>query len=292
MFLPSPYFLAFELLILALFSLCLRDAWLKGTAVVWQLLAGVFFGLLLEWATIQQLNAYQYGHFLLMLGPVPVVIGVAWGTIIYSVRAFSDATDLHLFARPVLDSLLALNIDLSMDAIAIRLGMWDWGDGFNYQYFGVPFNNFWAWFWVVFSFSLSIRLLGRLPGGFGRWLAPPGAVILGTMGVLTTNHLITSILYDSLHLAAIILVLGGAILVVILLRPTISTSALGSFVFLVPLGFHIYFLTTGLLSGVVLQPPFLLLVSIAMGLAALHLHRSALRSWIAGRFSSSFAFCS
>ena len=62
--------------------------------MVWQLLAGVLFGLLLEWATIQQLSAYEYGHFLVMLGPVPVIIGIAWGTIIYSVRAFSDSTNL------------------------------------------------------------------------------------------------------------------------------------------------------------------------------------------------------
>ena len=113
-----------------------------------------------------------------MLGPVPVVIGVAWGTIIYSVRAFSDSTNLPVWARPVLDGLLAINLDLSMDAVAIRLGMWDWGNGLDFQYFGVPYNNFWAWFWVVFSFSLSLRLLSKLPGFWGRWLSPAGAIIL------------------------------------------------------------------------------------------------------------------
>ena len=82
--------------------------------------------MLLEWATIQQLSAYEYGHFLVMLGPVPVVVGVAWGTIIYGVRSFSDKTNLPEWARPVLDALMALNIDLSLDATAIRLGMWDW----------------------------------------------------------------------------------------------------------------------------------------------------------------------
>jgi uncharacterized membrane protein len=144
----------------------------------------VLFGLLLELATIQQLNAYKYGCFLVMLGPVPVVVGVAWGTIIYSVRSFSDKTNLPEWARPVLDGLMALNIDLSMDAIAIRLGMWDWGNGFDYQYFGVPYNNFWAWFWVVFSFSASLRLLSKLPGFWGHWFSPAGAIICGTTGVL------------------------------------------------------------------------------------------------------------
>lgn len=278
--LPSPYFLAFELLILALFLLCLQDAWRRGPWAAWQLLAGALFGLLLEWATIQQLNAYEYGRFLVMLGPVPVVIGVAWGTIIYSVRAFSDSTDLPEWARPVLDALLALNIDLSMDAIAIRLGMWDWGRGLDYQYFGVPYNNFWAWFWVVFSFSLSLRLLSGLPGLWGRWLSPAGAIVFGAAGVLITNHIITSISSDLVHYAVIIAVLGGALLLVLGLRPKISTAAQGAFVFTVPFGFHIYFLIAGLISGAVLRPPFLLLVSMAMSLAALWLHWKSLKTWL------------
>ncbi len=278
--LPSPYFMAFELLVLSLFLLCLQDAWRRGPWAAWQLLAGVLFGLLLEWATIQQLSAYEYGRFLVMLGPVPVVIGVAWGTIIYSVRAFSDSTNLPEWARPVLEGLLALNIDLSMDAVAIRLGMWDWGKGLDYQYFGVPYNNFWAWFWVVFSFSLSLRLLSRLPGFWGRWLSPAGAIVFGTAGVLITNRIITSISSDLVHYAVIIAVLGGALLLVLGLRPKISAASRGAFVFFVPLGFHIYFLAAGLISGAVLHPPFLLLVSMTMGLAALRMHWNALKIWL------------
>jgi hypothetical protein len=237
----------------------------------------VLFGLLLEWATIQQLNAYEYGHFLLMLGPVPVIIGVAWGTIIYCVRAFSDSTNLPEWARPVLDGLLALSIDLSMDAVAIRLGMWDWGNGFDYQYFGVPYNNFWAWFWVVFSFSFSLRMLSKLPGFYGRWLSPAGAIICGTAGVLITNRLITSIPIELVHYSVIIAVLGGALLLVLALRPKISVMFQGAFIFLVPLGFHAYFLIAGLISGVILDPPFLLMASMIMCMTALGLHREALK---------------
>ncbi len=276
---PNLYFLAFELLVFVLFLTSLLNAWHRGSWVVWRLLAGVLFGLLLEWATIQQLNAYEYGHFLVMLGPVPVVIGVAWGTIIYSVCAFSDSTNLPEWARPVLDGLLALNIDLSMDAIAIRLGMWDWGNGLYYQYFGVPYNNFWAWFWVVFSFSFSLRLLSRLPGFWGRWLSPAGAIICGTAGVLITNRLITSIPIELVHYSVIIAVLGGALLLVLALRPKISAQFQGAFIFLVPLGFHAYFLIAGLISGAILDPPFLLIASTIMCMIALGLHREALKCW-------------
>jgi uncharacterized membrane protein len=273
------YFLAFEILVLVLFLACLQNAWQRGSWVVWQLLAGVLFGLLLEWATIQQLDAYEYGRFLVMLGPVPVVVGVAWGTIIYSVRSFSDKTNLPEWARPVLDGLMALSIDLSMDAIAIRLGMWDWGKGLDHQYFGVPYNNFWAWFWVVFSFSASLRLLSKLPGFWGRWLSPAGAIICGTTGVLITNELITNIPNDLIHYATIIAVLGGALLLILALRPEVSVQSQAAFVFFVPLGFHAYFLIAGLVSGALLNPPFLLVVSIVMSIIALGLHRDALYYW-------------
>jgi len=280
MLLPNLYFLAFEFLVFVLFLICLLNAWHRGSWVVWRLLAGVLFGLLLEWATIQQLNAYEYGHFLVMLGPVPVVIGVAWGTIIYSVCAFSDSTNLPEWARPVLDGLLALSIDLSMDAIAIRLGMWDWGNGLYYQYFGVPYNNFWAWFWVVFSFSFSLRMLSKLPGIWGRWLSPAGAIICGTAGVLITNRLITSISIELVHYSVIIAILGGALILVLVLRPKISAQFQGAFIFLVPLGFHAYFLIAGLISGVILDPPFLLMASMIMCIIALGLHREALKKWV------------
>ncbi|MGB9927528.1 MAG: carotenoid biosynthesis protein [Methanosarcina sp.] len=261
---------------MVLFLACLQNALQRASWAAWKLLAGVLFGLLLEWATIQQLEAYEYGHFLVMLGPVPVVVGVAWGTIIYSVLSFSDKTNLSDWARPVLDGLLALNIDLSIDAIAIRLGMWDWGKGFDYQYFGVPYNNFWAWFWVVFSFSASLRLLSKLPGFWGKWFSPAGAIIFGTAGVLITNEFITNIPNDMIHYGTIIAVLGIALLLILILRPDFSIRSQAAFISLVPFGFHAYFLIAGLISRVILDPPFLLMVSIFMSIIALLLHREDL----------------
>lgn len=72
----NPYFLVFEVLMLLLLALCVKDAWRRGLPVLWQLMAGVIFGVLLEWATIQQLDAYSYGRFLLMIGEVPISIGM------------------------------------------------------------------------------------------------------------------------------------------------------------------------------------------------------------------------
>lgn len=274
---PNPYFLLFELLVFMMFLGCLQHAWKIGMPKVWELIAGVLFGLLLELATIQQLQAYQYGRFTLMLGEVPIIVGVGWGVILYSVRLFTNATGLPEWARPIMDGLLALNIDLATDTLAIRLGMWDWGIGFEAQYFGVPYANFWAWFWVVFFFSAGLRLLTRRPGWIGRWLAPWGAMLIGLLGVLVTNAIITFWLPRNWNVPAIALTLSGALLLVLNLKPKLPIQPLPKPAFWVPLGFHGYFLIIGLHSKTIFNPPFLLLVSAVMALAALLLHRSSIR---------------
>jgi len=272
----NPYFTAFELMVLVLVFFVGRHARRRGTHVLWQLIAGMIFGVLLEWATIQQLAAYEYGRFLIMLGDVPIVIGVSWGLIIYSARLFSDATTLPGWARPILDALLALNIDLAMDAVAIRLGMWDWGQGLQFEYFGVPWANFWAWFWVVLSFSASLRLLARPAAWFGRWLAPLLAIVVGTLGVVGTNALIVFVLLPAgLYLPSIGAVLGGALLLVLALRPRFHAAKIGKVATAVPVAFHLYFLLAGLISGAILDPPILLLVSVLMGAIAWALHKPA-----------------
>lgn len=276
---PNPYFLVFEGLQYALLLLCLRHAARQGPARVWQLLAGVLYGLLLEWATIQQLHAYSYGRFLLMLGDVPVPIGVGWGVIVYSVRLFSDSTTLPEWARPVLDGLLALNMDLALDALAIRLGMWDWGMGLRVQYFGVPYANFWAWFWVVFAFSTGLRVLARPATFAGRWLGPLGALALGVLDVIAMNALITSVA-PAWYLPTIALTLGLALAVVLSLRPRFGPAPADPVAFWVPFVVHVYCLAAGLVSGVLLRPPVLLLVSALMLALALLLHRQTISTWL------------
>ena len=264
----------FEILVYLLFIYCLLDARKRGPAVVWQLLAGVVYGWLLEWATIQELHAYQYDHFLLMFGELPVAVGVAWGVIIYSVMLVSEASNLPEWAQPVLDGILALNIDLAMDAVAIRLGMWDWGLGFKQQYFGVPYANFWAWFWVVFSFSFGLRALTHASSQTLRRLAPPGAILIGLVGVSGTNTFIIGIVSFNGYLATILVMLGVALSLLLWLRPKFSRRPLRPPAFWVPVCFHIYFLAAGLLSGALFRPPFLLAVSLTMFTLALFWHRA------------------
>src|SRR5215203_1552943 len=139
---------------------CLRHAWARGWSRLLSLVVGMIYGVLLEYGAIVTFHAYSYGHFLIMIfGAVPLCIGVSWGLIIYTAMESSDRFALPWYLRPIVDALLALTIDLSMDAIAIRLGLWIWGQAGSW--FGVPLGNFYAWFLVVLGFSLLLRL-GRL----------------------------------------------------------------------------------------------------------------------------------
>lgn len=275
--LPPLYFLLFELIVYVQLTLCLVHAWRQGTANLLRLLAGILFGVSLELATIRQLDAYEYGRFLVMVLDVPLCIGVAWSCILYSVMEFSDGTSLPHFLRPVLDGLLALNIDLALDAVAIRFGFWDWGWGLEAQYFGVPYANFWAWFWVIFFFSMGYRLPARRTDWLRTWVAPILGLVIGLAGVLGTNALIVFGVPPEWRNTVIFLTLGFALFLVLLLRPKFNLSPLPSLVFWVPFLTHAYVLIAGTISGLILDPPFLLIVGLAMIAIAFWLHHPTVK---------------
>ncbi len=278
---PNLYFIVFELLIYLQFTICLAHAWKHGTAHRLRLFAGVLFGVSLELATIRQLHAYQYGHFLVMILDVPLCIGVAWGCILYSVMEFSDASNLPYFARPLLDAFLALNIDLSLDAVAIRFGFWDWGMGLQAQYFGVPWANFWAWFWVIFFFSLGYRLLARRSDWIGNWVAPFLAYLIGLAGVLGTNALIVFGIAQPIRTQFIFTILSLAFIILLLLRPKLHLTSVPALTFWIPFITHAYILIAGLLAGIVLAVPFLLFAGLIMTGIALYLHRPTIQLLVA-----------
>jgi hypothetical protein len=281
MSMPDTYFLLFELIIYVQFALCFRHARKQGTADLLKLLAGILFGVLLELATIRQLNAYNYGQFLIMVLDVPLCIGVAWSCIIYSSMEFSNASSLPYLLRPVLDGLLALNIDLALDAVAIRFGFWDWGQGLDFQYFGVPYANFWAWFWGIFFFSLGYRILAQRKDWMSTWLPPILALIVGLVGVLATNALITFVIpwaYAGLTVASLLAVALGFVIV---LRPKFYQTAVPSLVFWVPFLTHAYLLIAGLIAEVILDPPILLWIGMLMSAIAFYLHRKTIAQLLA-----------
>jgi hypothetical protein len=274
---PNPYFILFELMIYILFALCLQHARGKGLTNLLRLLAGVLYGIVLELATLRQLTAYEYGHFLIMIGDVPLCIGVAWSCIIYSAMEFSDTSSLPYWARPILDGLLALNIDLALDAVAIRLGFWSWGQGLRFQYFGVPYANFWAWFLVVFSFSLGYRLLAHREDWMVRWISPLLALVVGLTAVLGTNVFVFEDPFGD-HKYFLAVTLSFALIVVISMRPRFSRTSVPRLVFWIPFSTHTFVLAAGLISGVIFEPSFLLIMGLGMILVSVSLHRPSLQN--------------
>jgi hypothetical protein len=170
---PGWCFPVIELSLYVFWMWCALDARRKGRAAMAYLLGGTAFGVLLETFEVMT-GSYTYGRFQVMLWhapmQVPLWVGCGWGVIMYTARLFSDAARLPLVAAKALDTLLALNIDLGIDAVAYRMHMWHWDwtwstlDPLKAQWFGIPYGNFVGWITVVFCFSVFSRM-------FERWLA-------------------------------------------------------------------------------------------------------------------------
>jgi uncharacterized membrane protein len=275
---PETVFLLVEGGVYILAIICLGHAWAGGWSRLLGLVAGMIYGLLIEYGAIVTFRAYVYGHFLIMIfGAVPLCIGVSWGLIIYTAMETSDRFALPWYLRPIVDALLALTIDLSMDAIAIRVGFWTWGHAG--AWFGVPLGNFYAWFIVVLGFSLLLRL-GRLWSLAGP-LVLIGHVIVATLAIPLAVFGLIALLRPAYDLIAqgvrAWLIIGAllgstALLAVWAARRTRRDYPLDFIVLSVPLFFHVFSFGVLLASGIYRQIPVLLAVSALMLAAGLLLH--------------------
>ena len=158
------FFLAFEILGIASFLLIFsRAIYQRSRRTIFEILAAFVFGLLLEVTNIYFSHAYYYSdQFLLKIFDVPIVIGMFWAVIIYSAMLLSDQYRISWKIKPIFDALTALILDLSVDAVAIRLHLWHWQIPLNQEWYGVPFENLFGWIAVVFAFSLIVRFIRTL----------------------------------------------------------------------------------------------------------------------------------
>ena len=283
---PAPTFLVFELGIYILAISCLRHAWSGGRPRVVALLAGMIYGLLLEYAAILTFHAYQYGHFVLMIGGVvPLCIGVGWGMIIYTAMQTSDRFRLPWYLRPIVDAVLALTIDLSMDAIAIRLGFWTWS--VTGRWFGVPLGNFYAWFIVVFGFSLLLRLcqqcaLAGQRAVLGDIAVVSVAVPLSVLGLIPVlQPYIALVSQGSVAWLLLGVLLGSsALFTVVAVLRTRHDHPLDLILVSVPICFHGFFFGALYWAGIGRQIPALIGVATLVLLTSLLLHTGPSWAWL------------
>ncbi|MHB8134855.1 MAG: hypothetical protein ACYDH1_11600 [Anaerolineaceae bacterium] len=276
----SPQFLIFEILIFILFFVCLNKAIKQGSSRVWEFLFSVIYGVFLEWMTIQQLSAYHYGQFAIMIDGAPLCIGMAWAVIIFSGMEYVKQLEIPGVARPFLIGFLALNMDLACDVIAIRQGFWTWAIPLNAQWFGVPWGNFWAWYIVVVSYSGLLYVFQtrgwRISKNFlKRFGYVPLAGFLSIVILALTNYLfVYEIGADGISgLLSMGFLLQAGALIVIIFRPKVPGSAKIDLVSMsVPLVFHLYFNWIGFQNGYYREIPILGVVGLLMLFLGIFIH--------------------
>jgi len=157
----NPDYLLLEISATAFFIGAAVAALRRGRLPFFELISAATFGILLEELDQLIFQTYHYNPaWTLEIDRAPVVIGLTWALIIAGAMRITDALGVRRRYAPVVDSVLAISLDLAFDAIAIRMGLWTWvgidpGDG----WFGVPYGNFYAWLFVTFGFSLLTRWL-------------------------------------------------------------------------------------------------------------------------------------
>jgi len=247
-----------------------------------ELLSAVPFGLLLEQGDISIFGSYAYNQgFFIKLGSVPVAIALAWAMIITSSMFMSDRLHIPVRVAPFADAVFAILLDLSLDAIAIRQGLWHWNIPLNAGFFGVPAGNYYGWLFVAFGFSAWTRWV-RARGarwsrsGWLQFLVPIPAYL--TLLIALVPFIVlqqrffggpTGGFPPFLFALALFVLLTGRSIAVAQGR-LVSPLAMPLFPRLL---MHGYFITAGIVLGIFQQVPVLLAMSLGMVVLELSLGR-------------------
>lgn len=126
-----------------------------------KLISGALFGLALELLSTSVSQFYRYGDFYLYVGDVPMAIPLLWGILLRASQVISDDIGGTLWQMASRDALFMLMIDLSIDAVAIRDGLWSWSIRLDQGWFGVPYGNLCGWILVGLLFGVASRQIER-----------------------------------------------------------------------------------------------------------------------------------
>ena len=278
---PRILFGLVEVVMLILFVLSVRFAYRTGGRQrLLELISAVPFGLLLEQGDITIFGSYAYNQgFFIKLGSVPVAIALAWAMIITSSMFMSDRLRIRPGLAPFADAVFAILLDLSLDAIAIRQGLWHWNIPLDAGFFGVPAGNYYGWLFVAVGFSAWTRWVRARAGARPNlaWLQffVPIPAYLTLLLALVPFIALQQLFFGGptggfppflLTLAIFALVAGRSI--------RIGQGSLPR-PWLMPLFprllIHAYFLSAGILLGIFQQLPVLLAMSLSMILVELSL---------------------
>jgi len=271
---PRILFGLVEVVMLILFVLSARFAYRRGGRQrLLELLSAVPFGLLLEQGDITIFGSYAYNQgFFIKLGSVPVAIALAWAMIITSSMFMSDRLGIPARLAPFADAVFAILLDLSLDAIAIRQGLWHWNIPLHAGFFGVPAGNFYGWLFVALGFSAWTRWVrAHAPAGSAwpwlQWLVPIPAYL--TLLLALVPFIVLQQRFFGGPTGGFPTFLFTLALFVVLAGYGIRTAEgrlprPWRMPLLPRLMIHAYFLAAGILLGIFQQLPILLAMSLGM----------------------------
>ncbi|MDD1777663.1 MAG: carotenoid biosynthesis protein [Candidatus Helarchaeota archaeon] len=109
-----------------------------------------------------QTYAFNYENYVLWILAVPFVVFVAWFVVAYSaVHIAFYIFKTGIWRQAALGGLLAMEMDLLIDPVAVRYAWWGWFPAANQAIwiFGIPISNFMGWFALIFFFAIYWKKL-------------------------------------------------------------------------------------------------------------------------------------
>ncbi len=271
---PTWLYAIVQLGVLAVFVVAAYRAARTSRGRLLEMLTAVFFGLLLEEGDILIFRTYRYDPHWFAFDLVPPAIALCWAMIIASAMNISDALGIDERVAPFADAVWAIILDLALDAVAIRLGLWRWNIPLDKAWFGVPFGNFYSWLWVAASFSFFTRLVRRRTAERGGrqtlWQAAvPFAAYVGLLLGILPYAMIQRLYLRQVGSDWILFAMAFAAFAVVTLRAVLATQRSprerpDAYLLAVRYLIHLYFLWALVATGLFLQLPALLLVSVTM----------------------------
>ncbi len=179
----------YELLVApAAVALALRHARaaLGARRATGELLALAAYGFALERISMTAFGSHRYGEgWLLAPAGVPVAVALVWAAVISSALALAARRGLrHAAARAFAAALFAVALDLTLEPVAMRRGLWEWTP--PGPWLGVPIGNFVGWGVIVAGYGLGAERWaggGRFAAEAARRLLLASAALAALLGV-------------------------------------------------------------------------------------------------------------
>jgi hypothetical protein len=151
-----------------------------------ELLALAAYGFALERLSMSVFGSHRYGPgwTVAPLG-VPVAVALVWAAVISSALALAARRGLRAAsARALAAALIAVTLDLTLEPVAVRRGLWEWTP--PGPWLGVPIGNFVGWVVIVAGYGVGADRWaggGRFPAEAGRRLLLASAALAALLAV-------------------------------------------------------------------------------------------------------------